>query len=136
LGDTPAANKMYRVDVSCVAGNTFSVTSGEAKMTIDIAGKDNLGPLRTLLAALGSCIGVYLRRYADNLKLPIEEFSVSVEAELIKEPPVGFRKINVSIDLKGARLDEQKTEGLMRFIRNCPVHNTLHGNPEIDFKIS
>jgi len=127
---------MYKVDVSCMAGNTFSVSSGTAKMTIDIAEKDNLGPLPALLAALGSCIGVYLRRYADNLKLPIGEFSVSVEAELIKEPPTGFRKISVSVDLKGAQLDEQKMAGLARFIKNCPVHNTLHGNPEIDFKIS
>lgn len=127
---------MYKVDISCKEGNTFNVISGAAKATIDLAEKDNLGPLPTLLGALGSCVAVYLRRYADNLKLPIGEFSVSVEADLIKEPPVSFRKINISVDLKGAQLDEQKMEGLMRFIKNCPVHNTLHGNPEIDFKIS
>lgn len=125
---------MYHVDVSCKEGSVFDVTSGEAKMTIDLTGK-NLGPLPTLLAALGSCVCVYLRRYADNLKLPIKEFSVSVEADLTKDNSPGFRKIAVSIDLKGAQLDEQKMEGLTRFIKNCPVHNTLHGNPEIGFDI-
>ena len=125
---------MYHVDISCKEGSVFEVTSGEAKMTIDQTEK-NLGPLPTLLAALGSCVGVYLRRYADNLKLPIKEFSVSVEADLVKEPPVSFRNINVSVDLKGAQLDETKKEGLMRFIQNCPVHNTLHGKPEIDFNL-
>lgn len=125
---------MYHVDVSCKEGSVFNVTSGEAKITIDLSGK-NLGPLPTLLAALGSCVGVYLRRYADNMKLPIKEFSVSVEADLIKEPPIGFRHISVAIDLKGVQLDEAKKEGLMRFIRNCPVHNTLHGKPEISMSL-
>jgi uncharacterized OsmC-like protein len=121
---------MYKVDISCKEDSVFDVTSGEAHTTIDMTEK-NLGPLPTLLAALGSCIGVFLRRYADNMKLPIKEFSVSVEAELEKTPVMSFRKINVSVDLKGAPLDEQKKEALMRFIQNCPVHNTLHGNPEI-----
>ena len=126
---------MHKVDISCKEDSVFNVTSGEAKVTIDLAEKENLGPLPTLLAALGSCIGVYLRRYADNLKLPIKEFSVSVEADLEKTPVARFTKINVSVDLKGAPLDEQKREGLMRFILNCPVHNTLHGNPEINAEL-
>lgn len=125
---------MYHVDVSCKEDNVFDVTSGEAKMTIDFSEK-NFGPLPTLLASLGSCVGVYLRRYADNMKLPIKEFSVSVEADLVKEQPMGFRKISVAIDLKGARLDETKMTGLMRFVQNCPVHNTLHGSPEINFEL-
>jgi uncharacterized OsmC-like protein len=123
---------MYKVDISCKEDSVFNVTSGEAKVTIDMAEKENLGPLPTLLAALGSCMGVFLRRYADNMKLPIKEFSISVEAELEKTPVMSFRKINVAIDLKSAPLDQAKKDGLMRFINNCPVHNTLHGNPEIN----
>ncbi len=123
---------MYKVDISCKEGSVFNVTSGEAKSTIDMAEKENLGPLPTLLAALGSCMGVFLRRYADNMKLPIKEFSISVEAELEKTPVMSFRKINVVIDLKDAPLDQAKKDNLMRFINNCPVHNTLHGNPEIN----
>jgi uncharacterized OsmC-like protein len=122
---------MYKVDISCKEGSVFDVTSGEAKVTIDMTEK-NLGPLPTLLAALGSCMGTFLRRYADNMKLPIKEFSVSVESDLVKENPMGFRYISVSIDLKGAKLDDTKRDGLMRFIGNCPVGNTLRGNPEIN----
>ncbi len=126
--------RMYHVDVSCKEGNVFDVTSGEAKMTIGFSEK-NLGPLPTLLASLGSCVGVYLRRYADNLKLPIKEFSVSVEADLTKDDSPGFRKIAVSIDLKGTQLDETKMAGLMRFVQNCPVHNTIRGGPEINVSL-
>ncbi len=125
---------MYHVDVNCKEGSVFDVTSGEAKMTIDSTG-NNMSPLHTLLAALGSCVGVYLRRYADNLKLPIKEFSVCIESDLVKDNTPGFRWINVSIDLKGAPLDDAKKEGLMRFIQNCPAHNTLRGNTEIDFNL-
>ena len=122
---------MYHVDVSCKEDSVFNVTSGGAKVTIDMAEKENLGPLPTLLAALGSCMGVFLRRYADNMKLPIKEFSISLEAELEKTPVMSFKKINVAVDLKGAPLDQAKKDNLMRFVNNCPVHNTLHGNPEI-----
>ena len=126
---------MYKVDISCKEGSVFDVTSGEAKSTIDMAEKENLGPLPTLLAALGSCMGVFLRRYADNMKLPIKEFSISLEAELEKTPVMSFKKINVMVDLKGAQLDQAKKDALMRFANNCPVQNTLHGNPEIDAKL-
>ncbi len=126
---------MYKVDISCKEGSVFDVTSGEAKSTIDMAEKENLGPLPTLLAALGSCMGVFLRRYADNMKLPIKEFSISVAAEIEKTPVMCFKKIDVSIDLKGAPLDQAKKDGIMRFINNCPVHNTLHGNPEINAEL-
>ena len=125
---------MYKVDISCKEDSVFDVTSGGAKMTIDLSEK-NLGPLPTLLAALGSCVGVFLRRYADNMKLPVKEFSISVEAELEKTPVMSFKKINVSVDLKGAQLDEAKREGLLRFIQNCPVRNTILGNPEISTKL-
>ncbi|MDD5073168.1 MAG: OsmC family protein, partial [Candidatus Omnitrophica bacterium] len=98
---------------------------------IDMSEK-NLSPLHALLGAFGSCVGVFVRKYADNLKLPIKEFSVCVESDLVKENPMGFRYISVSIDLKGVELDDTKREGLMRFIGNCPVGNTLRGNPEIN----
>ncbi len=125
---------MYHVDVSCKEDSVFEVTSGEAKVTIDLSGK-NLSPLPALLAAVGSCTAVYLRRYADNLKLPIKEFSISVDADLVKEPQMSFKKVSIAIDLKGAQLDEAKREGLIRFVQNCPVGNTLRGNTAIDIKL-
>ena len=123
---------MYHVDVECREDSVFDVKAGTAKVIIDLSEK-NLSPLHALLGAFGSCVGVYVRKYADNLKLPIKEFSVYVESDLVKENPMGFRWISVSIDLKGVELDETKKEGLMRFIKNCPVHNTLRGSPGIDF---
>ena len=126
---------MYHVDVSCKEGSVFNVTSGAAKMTVDLTEK-NFGPLPTLLAALGSCVGVFLRRYAEDMKLPIKEFSVSVDAELVKAPQMIFKEISVSIDLKGAQIDEAKKEGLIRFVQHCPVGNTLRGTPAVNVKLN
>jgi len=125
---------MYKVDVLCKEDSVFNVTSGEAKVTIDLSEK-NLSPLHALLGAYGSCVGVFVRKYADNLKLPIKEFSVCVESDLVKENPMSFRYISVSVDLKGVNLDDTKKDGLMRFVGNCPVGNTLRGTPEINITL-
>ena len=122
---------MYHVDVFCKEDSVFDVKAGMASITIDLSEK-NLSPLHALLGAYGSCVGVFVRKYADSMKLPIKEFSVCVESDLVKENPMGFRYISVSVDLKGVKLDDIKREGLMRFIGNCPVGNTLRGNPEIN----
>jgi len=122
---------MYHVEMINRPGNIFDMKSEEADK---LCGK-NYSPLHALLAALGGCVAIYLRRYIDERKLPVKEFGVTVESELVKEPPMSFRKISVAIDLKGAALDEDKKEVILRFIRNCPVHNTIKGSPEIDFKI-
>jgi uncharacterized OsmC-like protein len=38
----------------------------------------------------------------------------------------------VAIDLKGLQLDERRRDAFLRFIKNCPVHNTLKGSPLIE----
>jgi uncharacterized OsmC-like protein len=92
-------------------------------------------PPDTLLASLGACVGVYVRKYAEGAKLEIRDFSISVEAEFTKEPPVRFGNISVCVDLKGIALDERRQEALLAFIKNCPVHNTLKNNPQIEVKL-
>ncbi len=89
-----------------------------------------------LLASLGSCIGVYIRKYFEGAAGSLREFSIGLEAEFRKEKPVCFSLINVSIDLKGTDLDQRRKQAFLAFIRNCPVHNTLKANPSIEFKIT
>jgi uncharacterized OsmC-like protein len=89
-------------------------------------------PPDALLASLGTCIGVFLRKYIEGTRLDLKEFTISVDADLTKEAPICFKKINVRIDLKGATVDEKRLKGMMQFIKNCPVHNTLESHPEVD----
>jgi len=126
---------MYRVEVKHIKDYAFQAKSGGQEFSIDAKAKDGISPPDVLLASLGSCLGVYIRKYAEGAKLALENFSITVEAEFSKEPPMCFKMINVSLDLKGAALDERRKSALLEFIKNCPVHNTLKGNPAVEVKI-
>ena len=125
---------MYRVEVKNSGDSTFNVRSKDYEFIIDTKGK-GITPPDTLLASLGSCIGVYIRKYIEGAKLPLGEFSTIIEAEFDKEKPVSFKIINVSIDLKGMQLDEKRKKALLSFVKNCPVHNTLKIAPSVEVKI-
>jgi len=121
---------MYCVEISGRDGYVFDVKTRDSAFTI-AAKEGNVRPSEALLASIASCIGVYIRKYAEGAKLEIGEFTVTIKSEFGKERPIYFRHIDISVDLKGFRLDERRREAFLRFIKNCPVHATLKSNPEI-----
>ncbi len=121
---------MYHVEVRNNGGSKFIVKAKDCEFIIDTKG-EGCTPPDTLLASLASCIGVYIRKYAEGSKIDIPEFTVTAEGDLSKESPVSFKLINVSVDLKGASIDDRRKKALLSFIENCPVHNTLKHDPEI-----
>jgi len=125
---------MYHVDITNAGDSIFKVKSANYEFTVDTKG-NGITPPDTLLASLGTCIGVYIRKYAEGLKLEIEEFSISVSADFAEDKPVRFKDIKVLIDLKGLELDEARKNGLLRFIQNCPVHNTIENSPSINIEL-
>lgn len=125
---------MYKVEVSGTPESIFKVKSGNYEFTIDLKGEGS-SPPDTLLASLASCIGVYINKYCQGSNLKIGDFRIIAEADFSNEKPMGFREIKVFVDLKGAVLDERRKAALLEFIKNCPVHNTLHLNPAVDIKI-
>ena len=126
---------MYHIDIINKGDYSFDVKSKDYQFIVDIKGK-GITPPDVLLASLGSCMGVYIRKYAEGAKIPLGEFNISVNADFCKEPPLSFKKINVNIDLKGTKLDERRVNAMLAFIKNCPVHATLKNNPEVEIKIS
>lgn len=127
---------MYRVEIAHDKDFTFNVKSQDYACVVDARGKNGLTPPDVLLAALGSCIGVYIRKYSETAKLNLLNFSVTVEAEFSQEPPLCFKAIRVAVDLKDAHLDERRIKALLEFVKNCPVHNTLKSNPLVEIKLS
>ncbi len=125
---------MYKVEVNSDSGYVFAATAGESQylMNSQISGGS---PLDVLLAALGGCIGVYIRKYAEGAKLDIGKIKITVQAELSSERPMSFKKIQTQVDLGHTILDQRRIAGLLEFIKNCPVHNTLKGSPEVEVKI-
>jgi len=125
---------VYKAEITHNQDLAFTVKTGNSEFVIDAHGQ-GLTPLDALLAGLGSCIGVYVRKYAQGAKLELNNFKISVSAGLCSQSPFLFKLINVQIDLKGAGLDERRQRALLEFIKNCPAHNTLKGNPVIEFKL-
>jgi len=126
---------MYKVQVTHNQDLAFTVRAGENEFIIDAKGK-GWTPLDAFLAGLGSCLGVYIRKYAQGAKLNLEHFKLNVFAELSSEAPFSFRKISVDIDLKNSGLAERRQKALLEFIKNCPAHNTLKSSPLIEFKLA
>ncbi|MDD5116120.1 MAG: OsmC family protein [Candidatus Omnitrophica bacterium] len=124
---------MYKAEVTHIRDLAFKVKAGESELAVEAKGK-GFTPLDALLAALGSCVGVYIRKYAEG-KPELNDFKVNVSAELSKEPPLCFRQILVEIDLKPCVIDERRQKALLEFLKNCPVHNTLKVNPAIEMKL-
>ena len=122
---------MFDVEILNNGGYLFKINSGEHKFTVDAKSK-GATPLDFLLASLGSCIGVYARKYAEGAKIGLGDFKIMVKADFTNEKPVYFKKIDVSIDFSGSGLDERRKNALVEFVKNCPVHNTLKNNPLIE----
>ncbi|MEI6832216.1 MAG: OsmC family protein [Candidatus Omnitrophota bacterium] len=125
---------MYHVDIANTGDYSFKVKSKDYEFLVDTKGK-GITPPDVLLASLGTCVGVYVRKYVEGAKLALSEFNVSVDADFSKETPVCFREINVNVDLKGTQLDDRRMKAMHEFVKNCPVHNTIKNNPEVEIKI-
>ena len=125
---------MHSVDISNKGDSVFTARSKGHEFSIDTKG-ETMGPSDVMLASLGACIGVYMRRYTESAKLDLGEFNIKVESAFVKEPKVHFKNIRVHIDLKNSKLDERRKASLLSFIKNCPIHNTLKSNPDINVEI-
>jgi uncharacterized OsmC-like protein len=86
-------------------------------------------PPEFLLASLGSCAAFYAVQYLKTRNLAETGVEVTVTAEKLKQPArVGNFRVHVACPIS---LTEEQTEGLMRFVHHCLVHNTLLTPPEI-----
>ena len=91
-------------------------------------------PPELLLASLGSCAAFYAVQYLRTRNLAETGVEVTVTAEKLKQPArVGNFHVNV---LCPVSLTEEQTEGLMRSVHHCLIHNTLLSPPEIAIELA
>jgi uncharacterized OsmC-like protein len=91
-------------------------------------------PPEFLLASLGSCAAFYAVQYLKTRNLAQSGVEVTVTAEKLKQPArVGNFLIHVVCPVA---LTEEQTEGLMRSVHHCLVHNTLLAPPEIKIELA
>lgn len=101
----------------------------------DNGGTDSgMTPPELMLASLGSCAAFYAVQYLKTRNLGHHNVEVSVTAEKLRQPSrIGNFRINVSCPVT---LTEEQTEGLMRSVHHCLVHNTLLTPPEIEINLA
>jgi putative redox protein len=101
----------------------------------DNGGEDSgMTPPELLLASLGSCAAFYAVQYLKTRNLAQSGVEVSVTAEKLKQPArLGNFRIHV---LCPVSLTGEQTEGLMRSVHHCLVHNTLLAPPEIKIELA
>jgi uncharacterized OsmC-like protein len=91
-------------------------------------------PPELLLASLGSCAAFYAVQYLKTRNLANTGVEVTVTAEKLKQPArVGNFRVHVACPVS---LTEEQTEGLMRSVHHCLVHNTLLTPPEIAIELT
>ncbi len=98
-------------------------------------GEDSgMTPPELLLASLGSCAAFYAVQYLKTRNLAETGVEVTVTAEKLKQPArIGNFRVRVACPVS---LTEEQTEGLMRSVHHCLVHNTLLTPPEIAIELT
>ncbi len=98
-------------------------------------GEDSgMTPPELLLASLGSCAAFYAVQYLKTRNLAESGVEATVTAEKLKQPArLGNFRVQVVCPVP---LTEEQTEGLMRSVHHCLVHNTLLSPPEITINLS
>lgn len=93
-------------------------------------GGNNEGPRPTelLLSALGSCISITLRMYAEHKGIPAGKITVAVSRDkpVDGEPP----QIHVAIQVEGD-LDIAQLKRMRAIAKKCPVHKLLTSDLQI-----
>lgn len=119
------------------AGYRVDVTARKHEFIADEplpAGGSDLGatPYEHLLAAIGGCMVMTLRMYADRKQWPLEGARVRLRtarshaddcADCAKTP-VGITTLEREIELLGP-LDDQQRKRLLQIADRCPVKQTL-----------
>jgi putative redox protein len=91
-------------------------------------------PPELMLASLGSCAAFYAAQFLKTRNLAENGLEVSVTAEKLLQPA---RLSNFHVSVACATpLTPQQSEGMMRSVHHCLIHNTLLSPPQIGIEIA
>jgi uncharacterized OsmC-like protein len=127
------------VKVSQIEGVKFDIQARSHRIACDQPAENGgtdcgMTPPEFLLASLGSCAAFYAAEYLRTRNLAKSGLEVSVTAEKLPKPArLGNFRVLVTSPVT---LTAEQSEGMMRSVHRCLVHNTLLSPPEINIEIA
>ncbi len=103
----------HKVETSWNGNMRFDAMVSGHKVSMDAlpeVGGENSGPRpkELMLASLAGCTGMDVISILRKMKVEVESFNISVEADLTEEHPKHYSKMHVTYLFKGNNLDVEK----------------------------
>ncbi|MCF8302603.1 MAG: OsmC family protein [Bacteroidales bacterium] len=131
-----------KVDVTWKEEMSFEAEVNNHKLTIDadekVGGKDKgPRPKPLSLASLGGCTGMDVISILKKMRVEVDSFRISVDAEQNDEHPKHYNKIHITYSFKGKDLPFDKLEKAVNLSqeRYCGVSYMLGKAAEITHEI-
>lgn len=131
---------MPRITTEYKGDMLFESKIDHHRVVIDVpesmGGKDRgLMPPQLFIISLGSCVGAFVAKYAEQHGMDTKGLTVDVDFEK-SEHPTRLTDIKVRIVLPEADCSERcRREALRKVAEHCPVHETIETINKIDFDI-
>ncbi len=125
----PQTQPTYSAAVENRGDSTYVAMTRHGTFVMSTGGRGP-NPVDTLLASLSACIGHYVHDFLRDWKVENDGFTINANAT---STPDGARLalIEVTIDVKGAVLDDHLRQELLLAAEHCKVHNTLKAGWDI-----
>jgi len=124
----------YKASIENKGDSKHYATLQHSSFVIDTK-KHGAHPIDTLLASLCGCMGHYVRDYMVDHHIAHNGFFIEAEAGVIPDS-IRLANINVRIDLRDVKLNDQQLAEMLKFIEICPVHKILKENPGVTISLT
>ena len=132
------SNGKLQVNVRRIDGKRLEVSARGNRVIVDqiyADGREDLGfrPTELLLGALGACTMGTVLTFCDNMKIPVDAFTIDVEGKR-ETAPERISEIQVSICLEGD-IPTERLDTLKRVANGCRIHYAITHPPKIELDL-
>jgi uncharacterized OsmC-like protein len=140
--------KTVKSSASWKGGMRIDAQARDHQVIVDQAeaggGQDaGANPMEYLLFALGGCLGTIAAIIANQERIKLNGFDVSIEGDYdsafllgkTEEGQAGFTEIRVRVNIDADMTDEEKQAYFHRIDARCPISDNLINNTNIVFEV-
>lgn len=141
-------SKTLKTTASWKGGMRVDAQAGDHKVIIDqpkAGGGKNEGPnpMEYLLFSLAGCLGTIAAIIANQERIKLESFDVSLEGDYdpayllgkTEEGRAGFTEIRVSVNIEADMTDKEKQAFFDLIDSRCPISDNIINNSKIVFEV-